>query len=102
MNRPEVLDNVYPRPLGKQPLPGLFIGFDIRPPETLDGLLGVSHQEKLSGVKLDLFPAVRFSSFFRQEKDHLHLKRVGVLKFVHQDVTEFFLKILPLPEARGK
>ena len=74
-------------------LPGGLINFNIGPPETIDGLLRIPHQEKLSFRQNSLLPGTGAGLLFRQKKEDVYLQRVCILKFIHQEIAKPPLKI---------
>ena len=75
-NGTEILGDGYSRPAPGELLLDLFVYLDVGPPEPVDTLLGIAHDEE---------PA-RFAA--REQKDDLRLERIRVLKLVHEDETE--------------
>ena len=68
-------------------LPHFLINGDVRPPEAVDGLLGVAH-EKQTGV-LQQHPApVGGVSLTREQEYQLHLQGVGILKLIDQKMPD--------------
>jgi hypothetical protein len=61
--------------------------------ETIDGLLGIAHDEELARRGHDVLPAADRRVRRRQQEHDLRLQRVGVLELVDEDVREAALEI---------
>ena len=91
--RAEVGRDVLHGSRAQQHLLGLFVGLDVRPPEGVDRLLGIAHDEQLPGPEAHLVPRPGAGAVFGQEKDDLGLERVRILELVHQDRIEAALEV---------
>ena len=59
------------------------VGFDIRPPKRINGLLGIAHDKQFTRGRLHAMPFPGFGALgLGQKQDDLVLDRVGILKFI--------------------
>ena len=76
-----------------QRIANLAVEHDIGAAELIDRLLGIADHEQLAGFRRDLAP-VRLRRIVRGEQQQdLRLQRIGILKFVDEDMREAVLQI---------
>ena len=70
---------------------------DVRPPEAVDGLLGIADEEEPARVDLHLVPRRRCAHRLAagDERGDLDLQRIGVLKLIDQQVRELLAQAAP-------
>ena len=74
---------------------GIHIGFDIRSAKSIDGLLGVAHDEQAAGSSLKPIRVLAVHARVRQELDDLELHGIGILEFVHQQRDKALVEVAP-------
>ena len=76
------------RRLRRESFAGAHVGRDIGPPEAVDRLLGVAHQEKRAGAQPKRLPVFHVAARRRvaaEAPEDLRLQGIGVLELVDQD-----------------
>ena len=71
----------------------LLVDFDVGPAKTVDRLLRIADDDQFAPRQFHVAVIARRRTVFTQEKRDFDLQRVGILKFVDQQVTEAPLKI---------
>ena len=90
----------------EQPLLDAQVVAHVRPPESVDGLLGIPDQAEPAGIRDRLAPVAVRRFLGGEQQDDLRLHRVGVLVFVHHEVAESpgefpaDLRVVPQQAAR--
>ena len=76
-----------------QRIANLPVEHQVGPAELVDRLLGIADQEQFPGLRPDLLP-IRFGRIVAaQQQQDLDLQRIGVLKFVDEQMAEALLQI---------
>ena len=71
----------------------LLIQDHVRPPEAIDGLLGIAHQEQLAGFGGCSRASRSAGDHGRKQQQDLGLERVGILELVHENMGELVLQV---------
>ncbi len=73
----------------------LLVHADVGPPEPVNRLLRVTHQEQAPGARTDARPVALVRIVRRQQQEELGLQRVGILELVHEEAGEAHLEVAP-------